>query len=85
MRNEGLYGACLVNLTKNPWYNLAASIVIDGILAADFRFLNSELGEFLRDSIGLTSSPEYFIKIARSRGMLYEQRPIRKRKGGGVA
>lgn len=86
-------GACLVRLTDNPWYNLAASIVIDGILAADFSFLNSEYGEFLRESIGLQSSAEYLVSVAEKHGRLYQQREdnkgsnsniVRIRKGWGI-
>ena len=64
-------GTCYVNLTPNPWYNLAASIVIDAVLAADISFF--ENGDALLELMAVKYSGTDLINAAERSGCLYAQ------------
>ena len=66
-------GKCYNNLTPDPWYNLAASIVIDAILAADYRFFSTKFGASLMSNMGCKFDAEAIIDEARREGRLYVQ------------
>ena len=66
-------GTCYVNLTPNPWYNLAASIVIDAVLAADTSFFEKGYGDALLELMAIKYSGAELIDAAGRRGRLYAQ------------
>ena len=66
-------GKCYVNLTPDPWYNLAASIVIDAVLAADISFFKRGYGDALLELMTIKYSGAELISAARREGRLYAQ------------
>ena len=66
-------GTCYVNLTPNPWYNLAASIVIDAVLAADISFFEKGYGDALLELMAIRYSGTDLINAAERSGRLYAQ------------
>ena len=73
-------GTCYVNLTPDPWYNLAASIVIDAVLAADISFFNKGYGDALLELMAIKYSGIDLINAAERRGRLYAQQTTSRKR-----